>query len=321
MAPLTDVRAKPAMPIAGSYQLIDIPLSNCVHSGLSDVWVVEQFQPQALNDHLANGRPWDLDRTYGGLRIMPPHVGTAEGGWHQGNADAIHRNRRFIREFDPEIVLVLSADHLYTLDYQTAIAAHREQQADVTVVTTRRPIQHASRHAVVVADTQGTITRFAYKPKNPPGDTVAAEIFVYSADPLLDLIDELVARKQAAEGEDASLGDFGDEVLPALVDQGRACAFPLPGYWRDVGTVSSYWTCHIELLDLPHGPARARAADHARPPCLADPYLWGPAYARSYHGDGAYQCKSDRARVPSRRPRRTLRARAGGGGRGRRGGA
>jgi len=248
MGPLTAVRAKPATPVVASYRLIDIPLSNCVHSGVSDVWVIEQFQPQALNDHLANGRPWDLDRTYGGLRIMPPHVGTAEGGWHQGNADAIYRNRRFLREFAPEIIIVLSADHVYALDYQDVIAAHRERPADVTVVTTRRPIAQASRHGVVVAGADGKITDFVSKPERPPSDTVAAEIFVYSAPALLDLIDELAAGKEAEAGEEAALGDFGDELLPALVERGRAFAFPLPGYWRDVGTVSSYWSCHMELL-------------------------------------------------------------------------
>lgn len=247
MAPLTDVRAKPAMPLAGTYRLIDIPLSNCVHSGLTDVWVVEQFQPQGLNDHLSNGRPWDLDRTYGGLRIMPPHQGTAEGGWHQGNADALARNRRFIREFAPELILVLSADHLYTLDYGSAVEAHRSQPADVTIVTTRRPIEHASRHAVVVADAGGKVTGFAYKPDEPPSDVVATEVFVYSAEPLLALLDELSARKEAEQGEQA-LSDFGDELLPAMVEQGRAFAFPLPGYWRDLGTVSSYWSCHMDLL-------------------------------------------------------------------------
>lgn len=248
LGPLTEVRAKPAMPVAASYRLIDIPLSNCVHSGISDVWVIEQFQPQTLNDQLANGRPWDLDRTYGGLRIMPPHIGTAEGGWHRGNADAIFRNRRFIREFAPEIVVVLSADHVYTLDYRQVVAAHRERPADVTVVTTRRPIQQASRHGVVVADEQGKITAFASKPEQPPSDVVATEVFVYSAGPLLDLIDELAAARQAEEGEEAALHDFGDELLPVLVDRGRAYAYPLDGFWRDVGTVSSYWRCHMDLL-------------------------------------------------------------------------
>jgi glucose-1-phosphate adenylyltransferase len=119
MQELTRRRAKPALPFAGSYRLIDFPLSNCVHSGISDVWVVEQFQPHSLNDHLANGRPWDLDRTHGGLQILPPHQGDPDAGWHQGNADAILRSRRFIRDFGPDLILVLSADHVYALTCAT----------------------------------------------------------------------------------------------------------------------------------------------------------------------------------------------------------
>jgi glucose-1-phosphate adenylyltransferase len=249
MSPLTEARAKPALPFGGIYKLIDFPLSNSVHSGLSDVWVIEQFQPQALNDHLANGRPWDLDRTYGGLRIMPPHVGTEEGGWHQGNADAIYRNRRFIREFNPDIVLVLSADHIYTFDYQIAIAAHLKRDAGVTMVPTQRPREQAKRHGVIQADGQGKVTDFAYKPEQPASETVATEIFVYNAQVLLETIDELMAQKNGGtDGDEAALKDFGHELIPALTQQGRAYAIPMDGYWRDVGTISSYWMGHMDLF-------------------------------------------------------------------------
>ena len=148
---LTEKRAKPVLPFAGMYRLIDFSLSNCMHSGISDVWVVEQYQPHSLNEHLANGRPWDLDRTYGGLQVLPPYTGRGdEGGFSEGNADAIYRNIEFLREFDPDILLVLSADHIYKLDYSAVIAGTRELRADLTMVTTasrsrRRTLRHRQR--------------------------------------------------------------------------------------------------------------------------------------------------------------------------------
>jgi glucose-1-phosphate adenylyltransferase len=145
LALLTERRAKPALPYAGVYRLIDFPLSNCVHSGIEDVWVLQQYRLQSLNDELANGRPWDLDRTFGGLRLLPPQLGAGEeDGFHEGNADAIWRNRQLIAERDPEIVLVLSADHVYRLDYGEVLARHRERGAGVTVV--RGAAHHPGRH-------------------------------------------------------------------------------------------------------------------------------------------------------------------------------
>lgn len=241
---LTEHRAKPALPFAGSYRLIDVPLSNCVHSGITDVWVIEQFQPHALNDHLTNGRPWDLDRTVGGLRLLTPHTAPDEGGFHQGNADALFRNRRLIREWNPDLLLVLSADHLYRLDYRDVIDAHVHRGADVTIVTTEVPVAEASRFGVIETDGEGKVTRFAYKPDDPWSGTVTTEVFVYTADVLLRTIDELAEE----QGEDA-LQDWGDQLLPTLVERGNAWTFPLPGYWRDVGTVASYWQAHMDLLE------------------------------------------------------------------------
>jgi len=189
---LTEARAKPVLPFAGVYRLIDFALTNCVHSGIADVWVIEQFQPHALNDHLLNGRPWDLDRNTGGLRIMPPYTGTgAEGGWAAGNADALYRNRRFIREFDPDLLLVLSADHVYALDYRDVLDAHvARAEAAVTMVTTEVPVEQATRFGVVQVGAGGRVTDFAYKPERPAGGTVTAEVFVYDAHLLLDRLDE-----------------------------------------------------------------------------------------------------------------------------------
>jgi glucose-1-phosphate adenylyltransferase len=256
LGPLTASRAKPALPFAGVYHLIDFPLSNCVHSGLADVWVVEQFQPHELNDHLLNGRPWDLDRNTGGLRILPPFTGHAqengEGGWSEGNADAIYRNRKFLIEFAADVLVVLSADHVYTLDLRDVIDRHLATGAAVTMVTTEVPVESASRFGVVQVGEGDRVTGFAYKPEHPEGGTVTTEVFVYDAPALLETLERLAAEQGDGDTEDeddgARLEDFGDLLLPALVDAGRAHAYPLGGYWRDVGTVDSYWEGHMDLL-------------------------------------------------------------------------
>jgi glucose-1-phosphate adenylyltransferase len=239
---LTERRAKPALPYAGVYRLIDFPLSNCVHSGIEDVWVLQQYRLQSLNDQLANGRPWDLDRTYGGLRLLPPQLGSEEDGFHEGNADAIWRNRELIAEHDPEVVLVLSADHVYRLDYGAVLARHRDRRAGVTVVTSEVPAEDASRQAVVEVDGDGRIGGFHYKPDEPPTTRVATEVFAFDSGRLLGTLEELAAG-------DGELKDFGHGLLPRLVSAGEAVEHRLDGYWRDVGTVPAYWQAHMDLLD------------------------------------------------------------------------
>lgn len=247
---LTEERAKPAMPFAGVYRLIDFALSNCVHSGISDVWVIEQYQPHSLNEHLSNGRPWDLDRTYGGLQVLPPYQRREddgdESGFAEGNADALYRHRRFLRECRPEIVLVLSADHIYKLDFGEVIARHRERKADVTAVTTRVPRNQESRFGVVQVDADGRITDFAYKPKEPASDLVTTEVFAYDARKLLSTLDRLA--EEAGDDPGSALKDFGHELLPRLVSEGSAWEYRLEGYWKDVGTVDSYFEAHMDLL-------------------------------------------------------------------------
>ena len=244
---LTEERAKPAMPYAGVYRLIDFPLSNCVHSRISDVWVLAQYQPHSLNDHLSNGRPWDLDRTHGGLRLMHPYLGKSESGWHRGNADAIYRNKSFIREFAPDVLLVLSADHVYKLDYGKVIERHLERKADVTMVTTQVPLEDASRFGAVEVREDGRVAAFTYKPESPQSNVVATEVFALDADKLMDRLEELW-EKLPGDGEEASLRDLGHEVLPDMVDEKRAFEYRLEGYWRDVGTPESYWQGHMALL-------------------------------------------------------------------------
>lgn len=253
---LTRQRAKPVMPFAGVYRLIDIPLSHCVHSGISDVWVVEQYELHSLNEHLSNGRPWDLDRTYGGLQVLPPNQSKhreEEGGFAQGNADAIYRQRSLIRELDPDVLLVLSSDHIYKLDYSLLLDRHRELKADLTLVSTRVPREQASRFGVVEVDGEGRVTGFEYKPESPKNDLVTTEVFAYDARKLLDTLDRLTAEDGEKDG--SCLKDFGDRLLPRLVEEGRVFDFRLEGYWKDVGTVDSYWQTHMDLL-APEPPLR-----------------------------------------------------------------
>ena len=253
---LTEKRAKPVMPFAGTYRLIDFSLSNCMHSGISDVWVIEQYQPHSLNEHLANGRPWDLDRTYGGLQVLPPYTGRDgenEGGFAEGNADAIYRHCEFLREFNPDILLVLSADHVYKLNYGKVIDRHRELEADVTMVTTQVRLEEAGRFGTVKVGDGGRITDFTYKPEQPESDIVTTEVFIYDAHKLLDTLNQLAAEigeqsDDKGDGRGAALKDFGHALLPRMVGEGNAYEFRHDGYWRDVGTVESYWQAHADLL-------------------------------------------------------------------------
>ncbi|HEV2088427.1 MAG TPA: glucose-1-phosphate adenylyltransferase family protein [Cryptosporangiaceae bacterium] len=243
---LTDSRAKPAVPFGGHYRLIDFPLSNCLHSGLSDVWVIQQFNPVSLTDHLTNGRPWDLDRTEGGLLVLHPRLGEGPEGWHQGTADALWHNAALIEEYDPDALVVLSADAVYKLDYAAVVDRHREDGAEVTMVTTRVAPDEAGRYGVVQADGSGRVTGYAYKPDEPEGDLVSNEVFVFDPGRLLELLSD-----EARQAGEDGLDDLGDAVLPRLVDGGGAREYRFDGYWRDVGTVDSYWSAHMDLLADP----------------------------------------------------------------------
>jgi glucose-1-phosphate adenylyltransferase len=268
---LTEERAKPALPYGGVYRLIDFPLSNCRHSGIGDVWVLQQFQPHSLTEHLANGRPWDLDRTHGGLRVLHPSLGGSgsESGWYEGNADALFRNKEDIRKFEPELLLVLSADHVYKLDYGDVIEGHLERGALATLVTTQVARDDASRFGLVEVE-GGRVVDFVYKPDEPKSDLAAAEVFVYDAEKVLATLEEL------SEGDDDSgLEDFGDELLPHLVEQGSVFEHRLDGHWRDVGTIESYWEGHMELL----GSSPAVELDDPRWPILTWAAQRPPAYA------------------------------------------
>lgn len=259
LAPLTEARSKPAMPFAGTYRLIDFALSNLANSGIRNVWVVEQYKPFELNQHLANGRPWDLDGTYEGLRILPPFEGSERDGFAEGNAHAIYQQIPKLKESGAEHVIVMSCDHVYQLDLRPVLAQHEETDADVTIVTTTVD-DNPTRYSVVTVDKNSRLTDFQYKPDNPNGNTVATEVFVYKTSVLIETLERLAqeSAKASKDADDASdegssigeqLGDYGERLLPALVDGGRAFAYPLNGYWKDLGTVDAYFGAHMQLLD------------------------------------------------------------------------
>ncbi len=277
---LTRERAKPALPFAGVYQLVDFPLSNLTHSGISDVWLSLQFQGATLEEGVANGRPWDLDRTKGGLRLLMPQEGTGtldEEGFARGNADELFRIRDQIGAFEPDVLLVMSADHVYRLDYGEPIRDHLEAGAECTVVTSRVPRHEASDHATVEHDDDGWVTGFAYKPQQPTTDVVATEVFVYDPAVLREVLEELHRELGADSGPgDTGLGDFGDHLLPRLVARGRTRAHPHQGYWRDLGQPHLYLQAHqdvlvddLGVLDAPGWPILTRQPQRAPARVLA----------------------------------------------------
>lgn len=240
---LTTNRAKPAVPFAGQYRLIDFPLSNCLHSGITDVWVLQQYQPASLNDHLANGRPWDLDRTIGGLLVLPPYQGSSRDGFTKGTADGLWRNATTIREAEPSLLMIASADAVYRMNYAEVVEGHRDSDSVLTMVTTQVDIADAGRYGVVQVDGE-KITKYEYKPDEPSSDIVSNEVFVFDPGPVLDLLDEL-----AGEAGDEGAGDLGDELWPRLVERGVVRQHRHDGYWRDVGTLDAYWEANMDFAD------------------------------------------------------------------------
>lgn len=268
---LTESRAKPAVPFAGVYRLVDFPLSNCEHSQIADVWVSVQYQTASLTEHLANGRPWDLDRTSGGLMTLPPFQGSEREGFTEGTADGLWRQSQLIRDFDPDALVVVSSDAVYKLDYREVVEGHLASGAEVTMVTTEVDADDASRYGIVEVDGE-RITGYAYKPDEPATTTATNEVFVFSPGPTLDRLEAL----QQEVGEDG-LEDLGTHLLPAQTRDGVARAHRFEGYWRDVGTVESYWQAHRDFLsdeppidlDAPSWPVHTRGGRHSAARVLA----------------------------------------------------
>src|SRR3954451_7397269 len=236
---LTDARAKPAVPFAGVYRLADFPLSNCEHSQIADVWVSVQFHPTSLSDHLANGRPWDLDRTFGGLMVLPPFQGTDRGGWHTGTADSLWRNAELVRQFAADALVIVSSDAVYKLDYREVVDGHLGSGAEVTMVTTEVAVDDASRYGIVEVGDDGSVTDYAYKPDEPRTTTATNEVFVFDPGPTLDRLESLAD----AAGEEG-LADLGSGLLPEQTKDGLARAYRLPGSRRDVGTGAAHLQGH-----------------------------------------------------------------------------
>ncbi len=243
---LTAKRAKPAVPFAGKYRIIDFALSNCVNSGIFDVLVLTQYRPHSLNEHIGLGRPWDLDRSFtGGVRLLQPFQGRQDTDWYAGTADAVTQNINFIRRGGARNILILSGDHIYEMDYDMLIKYHEAQEADATVCVIRVPLDEAPRYGIMAVDEQNRIIDFVEKPLTPPGNLANMGVYVFKLDVLEGLLREDAARVNSRH-------DFGYNIIPRMMELGmKVMAFPFGGYWIDVGTIDAYWEAHMDLLDSP----------------------------------------------------------------------
>ena len=234
---LSSVRAKPAVPFGGKYRIIDFTLSNCVNSGIDNVVVLTQYNPRSLNDHIGVGRPWDLDRTTGGVRMLQPYIKRGRvAEWYSGTADAVLQNFNVV-ERAGDTVLVLAGDHIYKMDYQPFVAAHRRKRADVTIAVRRVPLAEATRMGVLALDDQDRVTDWQEKPKQPKSDLASMGVYVFSKRALQRWLSD-------------DRRDFGANVIPAMLEGGaRVFGYRFDGYWQDVGTIQSFWEANMALLD------------------------------------------------------------------------
>jgi glucose-1-phosphate adenylyltransferase len=235
---LSSVRAKPAVPFGGKYRIIDFTLSNCVNSEVDNVVVLTQYNPRSLNDHIGLGRPWDLDRNHGGVKLLQPYMRRGRvAEWYGGTADAVLQNINVIEHASGDTVLVLAGDHIYKMDYQPFLAAHRRKRADVTIAVRRVPIAEASRMGVLALDDSDRVTEWQEKPKQPKSDLASMGVYVFSKRALVRWLKE-------------GLRDFGGDVVPAmLAANARVFGYRFDGYWQDVGTIQSFWEANMALLD------------------------------------------------------------------------
>ncbi|MGD0574465.1 MAG: sugar phosphate nucleotidyltransferase [Anaerolineales bacterium] len=241
---LTVKRAKPAVPFAGKYRIIDFTLSNCINSHITDVMILAQYRPHSLIEHIGDGGPWDLDRSFtGGVKIYPPFTARRRTDWYRGTADAVRQNLSFVESTRPDLVLILSGDHVYAMDYDPLVSFHRDQRADATICTIRVPLEEASRFGIITTDDQYRLTGFVEKPKRPESNLVNMGVYLFN----MDVLDRFLYEDHIRE---TSRDDFGKDVLPRMVAEGcRLFAFPYTGYWVDVGTLESYWKAHMDLLE------------------------------------------------------------------------
>jgi glucose-1-phosphate adenylyltransferase len=239
---LTSDMAKPAVAFGGKYRIIDFPLSNCINSGIDTVGVLTQYQPLALNSHIGIGIPWDLDRNNGGVTVLPPYERSDDANWYSGTANAIYQNIKYMENYDPDYVLILSGDHIYKMDYEAMLDFHKQNKADVTIAAIPVPIEEASRFGVVITDDQKQITDFEEKPEHPRSNLASMGIYIFSWPVLKEALIKL---------KDQSNCDFGKHIIPYCHEEGRRIfAYEFNGYWKDVGTLGSYWQANMELVDL-----------------------------------------------------------------------
>ncbi|MDI9520179.1 MAG: glucose-1-phosphate adenylyltransferase [Bacillota bacterium] len=268
---LTRHVAKPAVPFGGKYRIIDFPLSNCANSGIDTVGVLTQYKPLELNSYIGSGAPWDMDISNGGVFVLPPYSRGDEGEWYKGTANAIYQNLAFIKQFNPNYVLILSGDHIYKCDYAEMVAFHVSHNAALTVAVREVPWEDASRFGIMNTDSENNITEFEEKPKNPKSNKASMGVYVFSWDKLRSYL-------EADEANPESQNDFGKNIIPTMLAAGeKLVAWTFDGYWKDVGTVESLWDANMDLLmtpppvDLHDRNWRIYARNVGEPPHYASP--------------------------------------------------
>lgn len=241
---LTERIAKPAVSFGGKYRIIDFTLTNCSHSGIDTVGILTQYEPHALNNHIGRGSPWDLDRMDGGVTVLQPHTKkNDENGWYKGTANAIYRNINFIEEYDPEYVLILSGDHIYKMDYDKMLKYHIKKEADATIGVFEVPLADAPSFGIMNTREDMTIYEFEEKPKEPKSTLASMGIYIFKWKLLKEYLEE-------DEKDPKSSNDFGKNIIPNMLQDGKKLvAYPFEGYWRDVGTIQSFWDAHMDLLE------------------------------------------------------------------------
>ena len=268
---LTKQIAKPAVSFGGKYKIIDFPLSNCINSGIDTVGVLTQYQPLALNDYVGGGAPWDLDRMRGGLTVLPPYQGSTHSDWYKGTANAIYQNIKFIKQYDPDYVLILSGDHIYRMDYNKMLEQHKATGAACTVATITVPMEEASRFGICNTNKDGSIYEFEEKPKAPKNNQASMGIYIFTTKTLIEYLEN-------DEEDENSSNDFGKNIIPNLLANGeKLYSYAFDGYWKDVGTISSLWEANMDLigedpiLNMSDRDFRIFSRNVARPPQYVGP--------------------------------------------------
>ena len=239
---LTSKVAKPAVAFGGKYRIIDFPLSNCINSGIDTVGVLTQYQPLRLNTHIGIGIPWDLDRNVGGVTVLPPYEKSTSSEWYTGTANAIYQNMNYMEMYNPDYVLILSGDHIYKMDYEVMLDFHKENHADVTIATMPVPLEEASRFGIVITDEENRIQEFEEKPAQPRSNLASMGIYIFSWPVLKEALKALSEQPAC---------DFGKHIIPYCHEKKqRLFAYEYNGYWKDVGTLGSYWEANMELIDI-----------------------------------------------------------------------